>query len=320
MHIKINKGRLIMSKKDINKNETSTPETKIKKRRRRFGDRNDGRKLRTVDPMHKLMPYIMAKRSDAQNTFADSFEVSKTDVFCRERVKEGLTNFGFLHVLLAAYVRMLSQYPAANRFINGQKIYARNEIEVVMTVKKRMTIDSPDTCIKVKFEPTDTVYDVYKKFNDMVQANVGNDDESSFDTLAKVLNFIPGLLLRWTVKLLFALDYWGLLPRWLTKLSPFHGSMIVTSMGSLGIKPIYHHIYDFGNLPVFLAYGVKRTVTVVEKDGSIAKKRYIDLKAVTDERICDGYYFASAFKAFKSYIEKPEQLLTPPESVVEDIE
>ena len=314
-----------MSKKEKKMKEkkvkdTATHEPKVKKRRRRFGDRNDGRKLRTIPPMNKLMPYIMAKRSDAQNTFADSIEVTKTDAFCRARVKEGMTNFGFLHVLLAAYVRMLSQYPAANRFVNGQKIYARNDIEIVMTVKKHMKLDSPDTCIKVKFEPTDTVYDVYKKFNDVVQANVGNDDESSFDVLAKVLNFIPGLLLRWTVKLLFALDYWGLLPRWLTKLSPFHGSMIVTSMGSLGIKPIYHHIYDFGNLPVFLSYGVKRTVSVIERDGSIVKKRYIDLKAVTDERICDGYYFASAFKAFKSYIEKPEQLLTSPENVVEDID
>ena len=308
-----------MSKKDKTK-ELATNELKPKKRRRRLGDRNDGRKLRTINPMNKLMPYIMAKRSDAQNTFADSFEVSKTDAFCRARVKEGMTNFGFLHVLLAAYVRTVSQYPAINRFVNGQKIYARNEIEIVMTVKKHMTLESPDTCIKVKFEPTDTVYDVYRKFNEVVQANVGNDDSSSFDTLTKVLNFIPGLLLRWTVKLLFALDYWGLLPRWLTKLSPFHGSMIVTSMGSLGIKPIYHHIYDFGNLPVFLAYGVKRTVTVIERDGSIAKKRYIDLKAVTDERICDGYYFASAFKALKSYVEKPEALELPPEKVFEDVD
>lgn len=308
-----------MSKKD-KKNVSPDCETRVKKRRRRFGDRNDGRKLRTVAPMHRVMPYIMAKRSDAQNTFADSFEISKTDAFCRARVKEGLTNFGFLHVLLAAYVRMVSQYPGVNRFINGQKIYARNEIEVVMTVKKHMTIDSPDTCIKVVFEPTDTIYEVYKKFNDVVQANVGNDDESGFDNLAKILNFIPGLLLRWTVKFLNFLDYFGWIPRSLTKLSPFHGSMIVTSMGSLGIKPIYHHIYDFGNLPVFLAYGVKRTVTVIERDGSLAKKRYIDLKAVTDERICDGYYFASAFKALKSYVEKPEQLLTPPEKVFEDID
>ena len=310
--------RLIyMSKKD-NKKVTDTAVKKT--RRRRFGDRKDGRKLRTVNPMHKLMPYIMAKRSDALNTYADSFDITKIDPFCRAQVKEGMTNFGFLHVLLAAYVRTVSQRPGINRFISGQKIFARNEINVVMTVKKHMNIESPDTCIKVVFEPTDTVFDVYRKFNEVVQQNVGNDDESGFDNLTKVLNIIPGLLLRWTVKLLFFLDYFGWLPRFLTNLSPFHGSMIVTSMGSLGIKPIYHHIYDFGNLPVFLAYGAKRSSTVIEKDGSIVRKRYIDLKAVTDERICDGYYFASAFKLLKRYVENPELLTVPPEEVFEDID
>jgi hypothetical protein len=91
-------------------------------------------------------------------------------------------------------------------------------------------------------------------------------------------------------------------------------------MGSLGIKPIYHHIYDFGNLPVFLAYGTKRTANVIEKDGTITRKRYVDLKAVTDERICDGYYFASAFKILKRYVENPELLTVPPEEVFEDID
>ena len=308
-----------MSKKSKQKAPDNVKE-KSPKRRRRLGDRNDGRKLRTIAPMQRIMPYVMAKRSDAQNTYADSFDITKVDPFCRAQVKEGRTNFGLLHIILAAYVRMLSQRPAVNRCISGQKIYSRNEIEIVMTIKKNMSLDGSDTCIKVVFEPTDTVYDVYEKFNSVVQQNVGNDDESGFDTLARVINYIPGLLLRWTVKLLFFFDYFGLLPRALTKLSPFHGSMIITSMGSLGIKPIYHHIYDFGNLPVFLAYGTKRTSNVIEKDGTITRKRYVDLKAVTDERICDGYYFASAFKLLKRYVENPELLTVPPEEVFEDID
>ena len=206
-------------------------DTKKKKRRRRFGDRADGRKLRTIIPMQRIMPYIMATRNDALNMFDESFDVSKTDAFCRQKVKEGYKNFGFLHVLIAAYVRMLSQHPEINRFISGQKIYARNTIEVVMVVKKEMHTDSPDTCIKVEFTPNDTIDEVYEKFNATVQSVVGQTDESSFDKLARVINYIPGLLLRWTVKFLFFLDYFGLIPRAITKLSPFHGSLIVTSMG-----------------------------------------------------------------------------------------
>ena len=294
---------------------------KNKKRRRRIGDRNDGRKIRTLHPMNMIMPYIMAKRSDACNTFADAFCVNKADPFCRQKVKSGMTNFGMLHVILAAYVRTISQRPAINRFVNGQKIYARNSITVNMVVKRTMSVDSPDTCIKVNFEPTDTIDQVYEKFNKAVTDNVGNvDDRNSFDKLNKGLTLIPGLLLRWTVKLLFFLDYFGLLPKKLTDLSPFHGSMIITSMGSLGIKPIYHHIYDFGNLPVFLAYGKKRYAYELDGDGNIHKRKYIDFKVVTDERICDGYYYASAFKLFKRLVENPAELELPPEKVFEDID
>jgi hypothetical protein len=266
------------------------------------------------------MPYIMAKRSDAQNTYADSFDITNVDAYCRQKVKEGYTHFGFLHVFLAAYVRVISQRPGINRFISGQKAFARNSIDVVMTIKRSMSLEANDTCIKVHFEPTDTINEVYEKFNSVVQENSVEDGTNSFDKLNKLFLFIPGLLLRWTVKFLFFLDYFGLLPKKILELSPFHGSMIITSMGSLGIKPIYHHIYDFGNLPVFVAYGAKRSAVAMDKDGKVSKRRYIDIKVVTDERICDGYYYASAFKLMRRYVENPEVLETPPEVVYEDIE
>ena len=94
--------------------------------KRRFGDRYDGRKLRTIQPMLKVMPYIMEKRSDACNTFSDSVDVSKVDELVRAKVRSGKTNFSILHILLAAYVRTVSQRPAINRFVSGQRIYARH--------------------------------------------------------------------------------------------------------------------------------------------------------------------------------------------------
>ena len=316
-----------MSKK--NKNEAISDATMqqedirltYKKRRRRLGDRKDGRKLRTLQPMNRLMPYIMKNRSDAQNTFADKIEVSKADLLCRQKVLEGKTNFSFLHILLAAYLRTITQRPAVNRFVSGQKIYARNEIVFVMTIKKEMSLSAPDTVIKVKFSPDDTLDEVYEKFNVVATDAIASlDKETSFDKLIKFFNLIPGFVLRFIVWVVKCLDYAGWLPKGFTDLLPFYGSMIVTSMGSLGINPIYHHIYDFGNLPVFLSYGRKRTVYEYDKTGSLIKKRYIDIKAVTDERICDGFYFASAFKYFKKLVENPDVLETRATELVEDID
>ena len=303
--------------------DTPTEETDTKKkkkdprRRRRIrGDRSDGRKIRTSSPMLKATPYIMARRSDALNTYADSFDVTEIDKFCRRKVKEGYTNFGFLHVFLAAYIRTVSQRPGINRFISGQKLYSRDdEIIVVMTIKRNMTLEANDTCIKVRFSPTDTVDDVYRKFDEIVQANNSEGETNSLDKVNKLLLLIPGLRLRWTVKFLFFLDYFGWLPKKLLEVSPFHGSLIITSMGSLGIKPVYHHIYDFGTTSVFIALGKKQYIPVAAPDGTVTTKKVVRLRMVMDERICDGQYYAESFRRL---LKKPETLEVPPTEIPED--
>ena len=263
-----------------------------KKRKRRWGDRREGRKLRTIDPIFKLMPYIMKKRSDSQNFFTEKLDITEAEKFCRQQIRSGKKNFSILHVIVASYIRVVSQRPAINRFVSGQKIYARNDIEVLMTIKKKMALDGEEASIKVKFEPTDTIYDVYDKFNRAIEENKGEVEANNTEKMAKILNRTPNWIIRIFIKLLNFLDYHGWLPKFILELSPFHGSMIITSMGSLGIRPIYHHIYDFGNLPVFVAYGAKQHGVKMDDNGEITKYRYIEMKVTTDERICDGYYFA----------------------------
>ena len=138
-----------------------------------------------------------------------------------------------------------------------------------MTIKKELTLESPDTCIKVEFDPRDNVDNVYKKFQKVAKAAVA--EQTDFDSTAGILTKIPGLLLRGAVAFLRFLDYFGWLPKKLLKVSPFHGSMIITSMGSLGIPAIYHHIYNFGTLPVFISYGNIFTADAVKRDGSREK-------------------------------------------------
>ncbi|HBL84837.1 MAG: hypothetical protein A2Y17_05115 [Clostridiales bacterium GWF2_38_85] len=289
-------------------------------RKRRFGDRSDGYKVRSLAPMFKVSPYIMKKRSDACNFLDDSIDIENAEKYIAEKRKEGLKGLGMLHLIVAAYVRTISQRPGINRFINGQKIYARNNIEINLAIKKDMKLNSMDTIIKLEVKPDATIKDIYDKFNTIIEENRTEGDVSNFDSAARVIDYIPGLVKKFTVWLLSFLDYFGLLPRFLTRLSPFHGSFFITSMGSLGIPPIYHHIYDFGNVPVFCSYGAKRTQFELNREGKVIEKKYVDYKFVTDERICDGHYFASALKMFKSYMKNPECLTNPPEEVVEDID
>ena len=67
---------------------------------------------------------------------------------------------GYLHLFIAAYIRMVSLRPGINRFVAGRRIYARNNIEVVLTVRRSMSTTSNETTIKAVFAPTDTIFDV----------------------------------------------------------------------------------------------------------------------------------------------------------------
>ena len=287
-----------------------------------WGDRSDGRKVRTLAPMAQITAYFQVERNTCSNLFEESFEITNIDRYIRQKRREGLKDFGITHVLLAAYVRGVAKYPQLNRFISGQKVYSRdNDIQYCMVIKKEMTVDAPDTSIKVHLTPYDTATDVYNKLNAAVESVKATQElDSSLDGLIQYLNLIPSIVLKFVVWLLKLLDYFGMLPKFLLELSPFHGSLFFTSMGSLGIPPIYHHLYDFGNLPVFGAFGMKRRALEVQEDGSVVQKKYVDVKFVLDERICDGFYYATFFKHYRRLLAHPEVLDNPPEEVVRDID
>lgn len=288
---------------------------------RTWGDRSDGRRIRTLSPMDQVSPYIMVERNTATNMFEESFEITALDRYIRQKRREGMANFGIMHVLLACYCRTMAKYPGLNRFISGQKVYTHgDDIQFCLTIKKEMSTKSPETIVKVHLTPRDTVYDVYRKVNEQIEAAKDTPLDSGFDNTAYALTLIPGVVLKFVVWCLKTLDYFGFLPAFLLEISPFHGSIFFTSMGSLGIPPIFHHLYDFGNLPVFGAFGCKRRTVEITEEGMVVQKKYVDFKFSLDERIVDGFYYASFFKHYKRIIAHPEILDHPPEEVISDID
>lgn len=277
------------------------------------------RRVKTVPPMQVVIPYIMVDRVGSQNFITDTVEIERLEKYMKEKQAEGMSNISMMHIMIAAYVRLVSQRPQLNRFIRGQRIWTRRNVEISLTIKKEMLLESPDTVVKITVPPDATLKDVYEALNEKIvsyRENPGGD----FDKTAKVLTYLPGLLFKFVVASLRFLDYFGLMPKFIAKVSPFHCSYFITSMGSLGIPPIYHHLYDFGTCPVFFAFGAKRRAYEPDSEGNIKKKQYMDFTFVLDERICDGYYYASSLRLLKQIIRNPAQLDNPPEKVVEDID
>lgn len=291
----------------------------MSKYKRRFGDRKEGRLLRSLPAFAKFVPFIMPTRNDACNQYEESFEVSDVDRRLRKLRVDGYKGIGILHFIIAAYIRGVSMLPGMNRFVVGRRIYARNNIEVVMTVKRSLAIDATETTIKVVFEPTDTIFDVYRKMSEKIDEIKTVEGNNNTEDVAEAMCKAPRFLLRFALTILRIMDYFGWLPQSLLDASPFHGSMIITDLGSLRIGPIYHHIYNFGTLPVFISFGAKRHAYELDRHGNMVDRKYVDCKFVMDERTVDGHYYAQFLQAFRYICQHPEIVETPPSKVVEDV-
>ncbi len=291
---------------------------KVKKPRKRLGDRRDGRRVRTLPPMMYITPFVMKDRCDAQNYFKSSVDMDIIEEYLRDKKKD-YKGLGFMHIMAAAYVRLISQKPALNRFIAGQRIYKRDDIRLCMVVKKSMDLNAQESIIKVIFDPKDTIYDVYNKMEEKIAVAKQAGDSNGFDRVARMFFALPALVFRGFMKILRFMDYFGIMPKFIDNASPFHASFFISNLGSLGIPPIYHHIYNFGNLPVFITFGSIHRQKVRNADGTETVKKYLDYTAVVDERITDGHYYATAFKEMDYILKHPSELDTPPATVVEDI-
>ena len=275
------------------------------------------RRVKTISPMSAVIPFIMVNRTGSQNFISDSVDIEKVEKYIKEKQAQGMQNISMMHVMIAAYIRLVSQRPALNRFIRGQRVWTRKNVEVSLTIKKEMSLDSPDTVVKITLPPSATLEDVYTALNNEIvsyRANPGGD----FDDTARAFTRLPGLIFKFAVASLRFLDYFGLMPKAIAKVSPFHCSYFITSMGSLGIPPIYHHLYDFGSCPVFFSFGAKRRTYEIDNTGLVRRRQYMDFTFVLDERICDGYYYASALKLLKNILKNPWQLDEVP-TVIPDI-
>ena len=290
--------------------------------KKRRGDRKDGRLIRSINPMSIFALYVMQTRNDANNYISDSVELDAIEKYVHKKRNEGFEGFNAMYVFAAAYVRVVSQKPGINRFVSGYRLYARNNIEVIMTIKKELSLNAPETVVKFFFEPENTIDEVYNQMHSKIKAYQNAAEPEDADDLEKFLRFalkLPRTLLRLFMKILNRLDYNGHIPQSLLKISPFHGSMVMSAIGSLGIPSVFHHLYNFGNVPMLITFSTNRHEKDIKRDGTIVKKHYLDFIITTDDRICDGQYYSEALHELHKYLKNPELLEQPPKTVVQDI-
>lgn len=284
-----------------------------------FGKRPDGRRIKNVDPMQLITGFLMKKRYDSMNMYEDTFNCEAWDQYIREKREQGI-KLGYMHIFIAGIVRMLAKWPRLNRFFMNGKLYARPKIWVSFTIHPELHIDSPDTTIKLCFEGTETILEIAETINEAIRKEtVLRTEENDTDKLARVLTSLPSWVLNIVSSVLMWMDRHNMMPKSIIEFSPFHTSFYITNLKSLGINHVFHHTTEFGTNGLFFAMGKEKQIPVVE-NGEVVIQKHMGFSLVSDERFCDGLYYALALRELRKIMRNPKILETPLDKKVEDIE
>ena len=279
-----------------------------------FGRRPDGRRIDGIDPVMKITPYVMPMRCDAQVFLKHRADLETMSWFIRKQKAEKNEKISYMQIIVAAYVRAISRNPEVNRFIMNKQLFARNNCSAAFTILKNPSnADDGEAVVKIKFDLSDTLYDVRDRMEAAVAANRGDAPPSFVDKLLRFLFAVPGLATV-IVGLVRFLDRYGLAPGILMDELPFYVGMYVTNTASIGLHDVNHHLYNWGNVGLFFGMGTPEKVAVVE-NGETRMKRWLPIGITADERVCSGAHYGRFFADMKRYLDHPELLTEPPEKV-----
>ncbi len=279
-----------------------------------FGHRPDGKRLKNLDPIVQITPYLMPMRCDAQVFLQHNLDYEKMSRYIVSKSREG-EKITFMQLIVAAYVRAVSQHPEINRFIFNKQYYARNNCSVSYAVlKDPQDSNSVETTVRIQFDLTDTLLDVRDRMDHAVETARATQDGDFVIRLARFLLRLPGLVTL-VVGAYRLLDRYGLAPSFILRELPFYSGLFVTNNGSIGLPSPLHHIYNFGDVSLFMGIGGIQKEAFVEADGRTRMRRWMPLGITADERVCSGAHYAAFFADVMRYIANPEELEVPPEEV-----
>ena len=286
-----------------------------KKVKRKFGDRKDAILIRDADPLHMFMPYLLLGRTDNEALLNDEMDLTAVNRYL-EKKNAASPDFKYtiFHVVLAALAKTIYLRPAMNRFMQGHRLYQRNDISFSFVAKRAFADHAGEELVIMKFRE-DSDLSPIEQIHAKVQKEVQGirKENSQGDTLKVIglLNRIPRPFLRIVAKLLFWLEYHGWVPSALEKIDPYHTTCFVSNLGSIKMTASYHHLIDWGTNSFFVIIGEKQWKPVFSRDGNFEMKEMLPLGFTIDERIADGFYFANSIKILRKIIAHPEILDEP---------
>ena len=272
--------------------------------------RRDGKRVRWPDGYHNILPYIMPKRTEAEVSMTEQFDVTDLVKYMAERNEKEGTNLKIFHAICTAVARTVYHRPKLNYFISGRTYYERPDITLSFVVKQRFEDEADETLMFLKVDP-DMNFDSISK---LIIGDVKKVRKEKSNDLDKLMNFVGSLprpFLEAFFGTLKVLEYHGIMPKGLTAGDPNYSSVLLSNLGSIRSDSCYHHLSNYGTCSVMITIGVLHKEQKLMDDGTWQERDVINCTFTIDERLADGFYFAKSLRIAKHMLEHPEVMNEP---------
>ena len=285
----------------------------MEKRKRRWGDRRDGRWVREVTGLQCIMSNLMPNRTDCEVCLQDKIDVTELLPYIEKKNAEHPEyKTTLFHCILVAVSKMVMERPFLNRFIQGRRTYERYDISLGFVAKRRFADGAEESLMVLTPTAEDTIDTVSRKIvGDTTKMRKSETADGGLDATLDVFAKLPRLLLMFVVRCIRWLDFWGLVPKSLTEGDPNFTSVFLSNLGSIKCPSVYHHLNNYGTNSFMVTIGTLHKEEIITPDGSKQIRDVVDYCATLDERIADGFYFAKSLKLVRHIFAHPEMLDRP---------
>ena len=276
-----------------------------------MGDRFDGKYLKDIDSMHFIMPFMFPDRCDNQAFFSFQIDLTNLDKYLeKKRNIDPEYKYNMYQCVVTAVLKTITLRSKLSMFIHNRKMYKRNEVSAAFTVKQEFDDNGGEVLAFIHAKPEWTIDDVHNEIKRQLKKlkKKGYVDEST--GVMDKLNKIPKFISRPIIRFVCWLEKKGMIPTALIETDPYHSSVVLANLGSIGLPEGYHHLTNWGTTSMFLVIGESGMMPFYENEKTVFKHG-VKLGFTIDERIADGFYFSRSIKMMQLFLENPELLEKP---------
>ena len=280
---------------------------------KKYGDKPDARYIRDVPGLTTIMLHIMPKRTESEVYLYDKIDATDLLKFI-EKKNAGHPNYKttVFHCFVLAVARMIRERPKMNRYVQGRRLYERDEISMSFLAKRRFADDAEEAFMMVVPKDNDNIDTVsHKIYGDLTEVRRHEHSTGGMDATVDSFAKIPRLLLMIVVRIIRWLDFWGLVPKALKEGDSNYSTVLLSNLGSIKGPAVYHHLNNYGTNSIMITVGTLHKEEMVMPDGTKQIRDVLDFGATLDERIADGFYFVRSLRLVKYIFAHPELLDKP---------